>query len=40
MVLKSTVPNMGELMRIPFQVTCVWLGDVPLNSAVLSVALP
>ena len=37
---KSTVPSIGELIRIPFHVTCVCEGDVPRNSAVASVARP
>ena len=29
MVEKSVMPSMGLLMRMPFQVTWVWLGEVP-----------
>ena len=37
---KSTVPSIGELIRIPFHVTCVCDGDVPRNATVESVARP
>ncbi len=40
MVEKSTIPSMGELIFIPFHVTCVWDGEVPLKDAVDRVARP
>ena len=40
MVAKSVIPSMGLLMRMPFHVTCVWLGDVPRKATVESVARP
>ncbi len=39
-VEKSVMPSIGLLMRIPFHVTCVWLGDVPRNATVDRVARP
>ena len=37
---KSVMPSIGELMRMPFHVTCVCEGDVPRNATVESVARP
>ncbi len=37
---KSVVPSIGELMRMPFHVTCVCEADVPRNETVESVARP
>ena len=37
---KSVIPSIGLLIRIPFHVTWVWLGDVPRNATVESVARP
>ena len=34
------MPSIGELMRIPFHVTCVCEGDVPRNATVERVARP
>ena len=34
------MPSIGELMHIPFHVTCVCDGDVPRNATVESVARP
>lgn len=39
-VEKSVIPSIGELRCIPFQVTCVWDGDVPRNDTVESDARP
>ena len=37
---KSTCPSIGELIFMPFHVTCVCEGAVPRNEAVASVARP
>ena len=37
---KSVMPSMGELIFMPFHVTCVCDGDVPRKDAVESVARP
>lgn len=34
------MPSIGELIRIPFHVTCVCEGDVPRNATVERVARP
>ena len=37
---KSTMPSIGELIFMPFHVTCVCEGDVPRNATVERVARP